>query len=290
MGDWGGTSNTMGKVKVVTDSTSEISPAVAQELEIAVLPYHIDFEGEQYLDGITISPDEFIARMARSASSPDTQSPTVDEFKELYTRLAQTTDSIISIHGSARLSDAYRNANEAKEVVRDRCRVVVVDTQLASMGVGIIVRAAARAANEGASLDDVARLVRSMLTQTHILFFIENVEFIQKDGPLAKVALGGPVANVKPLLRLESGEVFPLERVRTRAKALERLYEFVADFPQIDQMAILYSTTPNEAENLAKRIDAVFPKDRIVIARYGPVLGSQVGLAAMAVVVYEGEE
>jgi DegV family protein with EDD domain len=280
----------MGKVKVVTDSTSEIPPAVAQELGISVLPHHISFDSEEYLDGVTITPDEFIARLARTPTVPETQPPTVDEFRDLYTRLAQTTDSIISIHGSAKLGNAYHNASEAKEVVRDRCRVVVVDTQLASMGVGFIVRAAARSANEGASLDDVARLVRSMVTQTHILFFIENMEFIQKDGPLAKVALGGPVANVKPLLRLESGEVFPLERVRTRAKALERLYEFVADFPNIEEMAILYSTTPNEAENLAKRIDSVFPKDRIVVARYGPVLGAQVGLAAMAVVVYEGEE
>ncbi len=280
----------MGKVKVVTDSTAEITPAVAQELGITVLPHHVNFETEHYLDGVSITTDEFIARLARAQVPPETEPPTVDEFKEAYTRLAQSTDSIISIHGSAKLSDTYRNATEAKEVVRDRCRVTVIDTQLASMGVGFIVRAAASAANEGASLDDVARLVRSMLTQTHILLFLENTEFIQKDGPLAKVALAGPVANVKPLLRLESGEVFPLERVRTRAKALERLYEFVADFPNIEEMAILYSTTPNEAENLAKRIDLVFPKDRIVVARYGPVLGSQLGLAAMAVVVYEGEE
>lgn len=280
----------MGKVKVVTDSTAEITPAVAQELGITVLPHHVSFETEHYLDGVSITADEFIARLARAQAPPETEPPTVDEFKEAYTRLAQSTDSIISIHGSAKLSDTYRNATEAKEVVRDRCRVTVIDTQLASLGVGFIVRAAANAANEGASLDDVARLVRSMLTQTHILFFLENTEFIQKGGPLAKVALAGPVANVKPLLRLESGEVFPLERVRTRAKALERLYEFVADFPNIEEMAILYSTTPNEAENLAKRIDLVFPKDRIVVARYGPVLGSQLGLAAMAVVVYEGEE
>ena len=78
--------------------------------------------------------------------------------------------------------------------------------------------------------------------------------------------------------------------MRTRAKALERLYEFVADFPKIDQMAILYSTTQNEAENLARRIDAVFAKDKIYIGKYGPVLGAHLGLAAMAVVVYEGEE
>jgi DegV family protein with EDD domain len=280
----------MAKVKVVTDSTSDISPALAQELGITVLPNHLRLGSEQYLDGVEITPDEFIARMGKSPGQVETLPPSVEEFRDLYTTLCQDADGIISIHLSAKLSEACKNANEAKEIVRDRCRVVVVDTQLASMGVGFIVRAAAQAANEGASLDDVARLVRAMLPQTHILFFVENAEYLQRGGRLGKSQAGGPLVNVKPLLRLESGEIFPLERVRTRAKALERLYEFVADFPKIEQMAILYTTTQNEADNLAKRIDAVFPKDKIYIGKYGPALGAHLGLAAMAVVVYEGEE
>ena len=280
----------MAKVKVVTDSTSDVSPALAQELGITVVPHHLVLGSEEYLDGVEITPDEFIARLGKTPGPVETRPPSVEEFRDVYTGMCQATDGIISIHLSAKLSDAYKNANEAKEIVRDRCRVVVVDSQLASMGVGFIVRAAAQAANEGASLDDVARVVRAMLPQTHILFFVENAEFLQRGGRFGKAQAGGPLVNVKPLLRLESGEIFPLERVRTRAKALERLYEFVADFPQIDQLAILFSTTQNEAENLARRIDAVFPKDKIYIGKYGPVLGAHLGLAAMAVVVYEGEE
>jgi len=280
----------MAKVKVVTDSTSDVSPALAQELGITVVPNHLLLGEDRYLDGVDITADEFIARLGKMPGPVETQPPSVEELRELYTNLCQDAEGVISIHISAKLSDTCKNANEAKEIVRDRCRVIVVDTQLASMGVGFIVQAAARAANEGATLDDVARLVRGMLPQTHILFFAENSEYLQRGGRLGKAAAGGPLINVKPLLRLESGEIFPLERVRTRAKALERLYEFVADFPKIDQMAILYSTTQNEAENLAKRIDGVFPKDRIYIGKYGPVLGAHLGLAAMAVVVYEGEE
>jgi len=281
----------MTRVRVVTDSTADISPAQARELDVTVVPHHLKIGPEEFLDGVNITPEEFIARLARTQVSLETSPPAIEEFRETYARLNEATDAIISIHLSAKLSDAYKNAVEAKETLRDRCRIVVVDTQLASLGVGFIVQAAAEAAKEGASLDDVARLVRGMLPQTHILFFVESAEYLQRGGRLGK-AQGtlGPLANIKPLLRLEGGEVFPLEKVRTRAKALERLYEFVADFPKIERMAILCSTTPNEAENLAKRIDAVFPKDKIVIGKYGPVLGAHLGLAAMAVVVYEGEE
>jgi DegV family protein with EDD domain len=281
----------MGKVKVVTDSTADIAQAQARELGIIVIPHHIQLATESLLDGVNITADEYATRLGKTPAPMATFPPSLEEFRELYTRLNQTTDSIISIHLSAKLSDTYKNADAAKELLRDRCRIVVVDTQLASLGVGFIALAAAQAANEGASLDEVARQVRGMLPQTHILFFVENADFLLKGGRLGKAsATLGPVANIKPLLRLESGEIFPLEKVRTRAKALERLYEFVADFPKIERMAILYSTTPNEAENLAKRIDAVFPKDKIVLARYGPTLGVHLGLGAMAVVVYEGEE
>jgi DegV family protein with EDD domain len=280
----------MAKVKVVTDSTADISPSLARELGITVVPHHLQIDSEQFLDGVDITPDEFIARLGKTPGPVQTLPPSTEDFQAVYTRLGQVTDAILSIHLSARLSDTYKNAAEARDALRERLRIVVVDTQLASMGVGFIVQAAAKAALEGGTLDEVARLVRGMLPQTHILFFVENMEYLQRGGRLGLAQTTGPIANIKPLLRLESGEIFPLEKVRTRAKALERLYEFVADFPKIDRMAILYSTTPNEAENLAKRIDAVFPKDKIFIGKYGPVLGAHLGLAAMAVVVYEGEE
>ena len=188
----------MARVKVVTDSTSDVSPALAQELGITVIPHHLHLGAEHYMDGVEITPDEFIARMGKTPGPVETLPPSVEEFRDVYTSLCQATDGIISIHLSAKLSDVCKNANEAKEIVRDRCRVIVVDTQLASMGVGFIVRAAAQAANEGASLDDVARLVRAMLPQTHILFFVENAEYLQRGGRLGNAQAGGPMINVNP--------------------------------------------------------------------------------------------
>ena len=159
------------------------------------------------------------------------------------------------------------------------------------MALGFMALNAAKSAAAGESLDDIAEQVRGMIPQTHILFFVDTLDYLQRGGRIGKAqALMSNMLNVKPLLRLEDGEIQPVERLRTRAKALERLYEFVADFPKIEEMAILYSTTPNEANTLAKRIDPVFPRPRIQLLPYGPVLGVHVGPGAMAVVVYEGEE
>jgi len=130
-----------------------------------------------------------------------------------------------------------------------------------------------------------------MLPQTHVLFFVDSLEYLQRGGRIGKIqALLDSMINVKPLMRLEDGEIVLMEKVRTRAKALERLYEFVADFPHVERLGIVYSTTPNEASNLARRLGDIVPQERVMLARYGPGLAAHLGPAAMGVVVYEGPE
>lgn len=281
----------MARVKIVTDSTSDLPPALVKEWDITVVPLSIHFGSETYLDGVNLSEEQFFARLAASPVLPTTSPPSVKTFQDVYAKLSQTTDAILAVHISSKLSATYAAAVAAREALTNRCRIVIVDSTLTSMALGFMALNAAKSAAAGESLDDIAEQVRGMIPQTHILFFVDTLDYLQKGGRIGKAqALMSNVLNVKPLLRLEDGEIQPVERLRTRAKALERLYEFVADFPKIEELAILYSTTPNEANTLAKRIDAVFSRQRIQVLPYGPVLGVHVGPGAMAVVVYEGEE
>lgn len=281
----------MARVKIVTDSTSDLPPALVKEWDITVVPLSIHFGSETYLDGVNLSEEQFFARLAASPVLPTTSPPSVKTFQDVYAKLSQTTDAILAVHISSKLSATYAAAVAAREALTNRCRIVIVDSTLTSMALGFMALNAAKSAAAGESLDDIAEQVRGMIPQTHILFFVDTMDYLQKGGRIGKAqALMSNVLNVKPLLRLEDGEIQPVERLRTRAKALERLYEFVADFPKIEELAILYSTTPNEANTLAKRIDAVFSRQRIQVLPYGPVLGVHVGPGAMAVVVYEGEE
>ncbi|MBM3133840.1 MAG: DegV family protein [Chloroflexi bacterium] len=281
----------MARVKIVTDSTSDLPPALVKEWDITVVPLLIHFGSETYVDRVNISEEQFFARLTASPLLPTTSPPSVKAFQDVYAKLSQTTDAILSVHISSKLSATYAAAVAAREALTNRCRIVIVDSTLTSMALGFMALNAAKAAAAGESLDDIAEQVRGMIPQTHILFFVDTLDYLQKGGRIGKAqALMSNVLNVKPLLRLEDGEIYPVERLRTRAKALERLYEFVADFPKIEELAILYSTTPNEANTLARRIDAIFPRQRIQLLPYGPVLGVHVGPGAMAVVVYEGEE
>lgn len=281
----------MARVKVVTDSTADIPVAIVRELDITVVPQKVTIGNDTFLDGVNLKTDEFFSRLSQTGLMPMTSDPGPAVMEETYRQLAQTTDSILSIHISSKLSRTYHSALAAKEKLTDRCRILVVDSTLTTMALGFIVIAAAQTALQGASLNEVARRARGMIPQTHLLFFVDTMEYLQRGGRVGKATtLLGTMLNVKPLLRLEDGEIFPLEKVRTRAKALERLYEFVADFPRIEQLAILYSTTPNEAQSLAKRIDPLFPKEKILITTYGATLAAHTGPGALGVVVYEGEE
>ncbi|MEW6231801.1 MAG: DegV family protein [Chloroflexota bacterium] len=281
----------MAQVKIVTDSTADLPFSITKELDITVVPLNVHFGNETYRERQDIDEDQFFTRLAEGGAPPHTSPPSPEDFQKAYARLAQLTDSILSIHLSSKLSGTYAAARGAGDALRDRCEIVVIDSTLTSLGLGFIVTEAARAAREGQPLEAVARLARGMVLQTHVLFFVDSLEYLLRGGRIGKAqAILGTMLNVKPLFRLDRGEITLYEKVRTRAKAMERLYEFVADFPHIEKIAILHSTTPNEAHSLARRVDAVYPMGRIFIGKYGPVLGTHLGPGAMGVVVYEGQE
>jgi DegV family protein with EDD domain len=284
----------MGRVRVVTDSTADLAPDVARDLDITVVPVRVHLGRKEFRDGVNLTDDAFIDLLrAQPRLFPSTDAPSVDEFESVYAALARTTDSILSVHLSGRLGETCRSAMAAKErySIRDICRVVVLDSQLTSLGLGLIAMEAARAAKSGRSLDEVARLARAMLPQTHVFFFVDTLDYLQHGGRTSKIeSLLNSMIDIKPLLRLEDGEIVLMEKVRTRAKALERLYEFVADFPHVEVLGIVHSTTLNEANNLAKRLESIVPREKVTITRYGPGLAAHLGLGALGVVVYEGLE
>lgn len=284
----------MEHVRVVTDSTADLTPEIAAACGITVVPVSVRFGREQYYDHVTLSGDDFMSRLkAQPHVYPDAVPPAVHEFESTYSALACHTSSILSIHLSGRLGATYANACQARDhhKVRNACRVTVIDSRLTSLGLGFVAMEAAIAAKAGKPLDEVARLARAMLPQTHVLFFVDTLDHLRRGGRIGKIqALWGSVTGIKPLLRLDDGEIVLMEKVRTRAKALERLFEFVSDFPRVERLGIVYSTTPNEANNLARRVEGVVPRSHIMMARYGCGLACHLGPGALGVVVYEGLE
>jgi DegV family protein with EDD domain len=158
------------------------------------------------------------------------------------------------------------------------------------LGLGILVEAAARAAQEGQPLDEIVRYVRGIVPQIYIVFFSEHLDDLKHaDGIGEAQALLGTMLGIKPLFTLENGEIIPIEKVKTREYAIEKLVEFVTEFDAIYQVAIIKSSyePTEETDYITEQLREVFPNLEVPVMAYGPVLMSYMGAAALGVVVYE---
>lgn len=277
-------------VRIVTDSTSDIPLPLAQELNITVIPLFVHFGTEVFRDSVDLSPDEFYRRLKRGGVLPKTSVPPVGAFTETYSKLAGETDAILSIHISAKLSGTYDAAILGKKSVAGKCRIEVIDSWNTSMALGLLAILAARAAREGASLEEISQMVHHNIPRAHLFGMVDTLEYLQKGGRIGSAeALMGTALNIKPILTVKEGETFPLKRVRSRSKAIDELCNLAQEHSPVKEMAILHSTTPDEAEKLAGRLDALFPKEKIPRARFGPVLGTYVGPGSLGIALIEQE-
>jgi DegV family protein with EDD domain len=283
----------MGKVAIVTDSTAFLEPGVAQELEINVVPLSVHLGDETLRDGLDITPETFFQRLEQGGVIPRTSPPSVGTFEKVYADLHARTDEILSIHISGHLSQTLSNAERGAESLLGRCSIMVVDSMTTSLGLGILAKASAKAAQQGADLDEVVRLVRGMIPHIYTVFYVDQMEYLERGNRIGRAqAVLGTMLNVKPLLFVEDGEIIPLEKVRTHEKAVEKLFEFVAEFSELEQAAIVQrSASPTqETKMLLERLEQLFPDMEFPIIQYGPVLASHIGPSGMGVVVYETPE
>lgn len=275
-------------VRILTDSTADLPPNVAERLGITVLPVSIHLGPKTLRDGVDTNPSDFITTLSHSPA-PTTSPPSVKLFEEAFAELTQNAGQVVAIHVSSKLSKTYQNAVRAATPLLGRSKIVVIDSQLVTVGLGMLVTAAAQAAQSGASLEQVVKLVRGMIPRIYIAFFAETLEYLERGGRIGKAqAMIGTMLNIKPLLILEEGELVPLEKVRTRSKAIEKLVEFITEFTNIKRMVVLHGNTPEDVTNLLEQVNLILPDLDTSVDLYGPVSATHIGPSALGVVVYEG--
>jgi len=276
-------------VKIVTDSSADLPAQLVQELGITVVPLYVRFGEEVYRDRVDISEDEFYQRLSHDPIHPSTIQPTPQDFADVYQKLSPEADGIISIHISAKLSGTCNSALQGKGMIEKGCPIEVIDSQTLTMALGIISVMAAKSANMGKGLEEVVAEVRQAIPATHLLGLLDTLKYVLLGGRIGKAqALIGSILNVKPLLSLQDGETVPASRVRTRSKGIDRLFNFAKSASNIQDLAIAYNTTPDEAQALGERIGTIFTKERIKLARIGPMLGVHMGPGALIVALREG--
>lgn len=279
----------MGQVRIVTDSTAELSADIARELGITVIPLNIHVGRDRFRDGIDIAAQELSARLESTDSLPFTTAPPLHVFEDTYRTLGNEIDDILSIHLSAKLSRTVDLARRAATSLIGQRRIAVVDSLTTSLALRTLVKAASEIAGEGVSLDEVVRLVRAMIPHVYLVFFVESLEYLERGERIGRAeALLGTMLSIKPLLIIEDGEILPLEKVRTRSSGLDRLYEFVTEFPHLEKIALLKGANAVTPAELVDRLRLAYPGIDLDVITYGPVLATHLGPEAIGIFVYEG--
>ena len=281
----------MAVVRVVTDSAAYIPEEKIEQLGIRVLPHAVYWDHVSFRDGIELSREDFFARLHAEGASLRIMPPSVTDFRRAYAELSQETDSILSIHVSARLSEASRIASQATESFLGRCQTVIVDSLTSSLGLGILATAAAEAGADGQSLDDVVHLMRAMIPRVYGVLFTEDLEYLERAGRIGRAqSLLGSMLGIKPFLIIEEGEIIPMEKVTTRERVIDKLVEFVAEFSAVEQLGVVQSggETMEEIQSLLERLHLLFPDKEIPVVLYDPVLAYHIGPNNIGVIIYEG--
>ncbi|MGI8926735.1 MAG: DegV family protein [Tepidiformaceae bacterium] len=275
-------------VRIVTDSTCDLAPAVAAEHGITVVPLTVFFGDEELLDGINITADTFYERLVASPVLPRTSQPPVESFRQAYERLGEDSGQIVSIHISSRLSGTVNSASVAREAVSHELQIELIDSYNVSLGLGAIVLVAAEVAQNGGTMAQVVEAARRAMDRVHVVAALDTLEYLQRGGRIGRArSLLGSLLSIKPLVHVEDGEVAPLERVRTRTRAVERLFEIATAERTLRRVDVACTGDDAQAEAFIERMRPLMPHTEFHLGHLGPVVGVYTGPNALGLALLE---
>ena len=277
-------------VRVVTDSCSDITPKMAEQFGLTVIPLNVHFGDKVYRDNIDLNTEGFYQKLTRSKILPTTSIPSLAVFTDTLNNLAKETRDILVITLSRKFSAVYDIASKSKEAFKSKCNIEVIDSQVGIGGQLILAVSAALMARAEATLEEIANWVTSAIPRTHVLMTFDTLEYLRRGGRIGKAqAFLGTLLKVNPILGIKEGEAFPITRVRSRALAVDFLVNFVENFKKIDALVIEDAITTNELGKLAQRLEGLAPDGHFYRSKVSPVVGTHVGPHVLSVSVLEGE-
>lgn len=280
------------RIAIITDSTADLPHDLATELGITVVPFDLRFGHEHFRDGVDLTTDDLIDRIQESGFPPATSSPSPRIFSDIFADLAANHDGILAIHMSSRLSSVVKSARIAASqfaaTTPTAVSIEIVDSLNVSLGLGLQVMRAAELVRAGLPLAAIAEQLRIEVPANHLVFFLEQLDIQRQRGRVGKgLEVVGSVLQIKPVLRLEEGQVIPHERARTRARALDMLVEFAESLPAVDGIGIIYDTTPADVEILRQRLKVLAPDAHLDTVQFGPALAAHLGPGVVGLAIRE---
>ena len=273
-------------VKIVTDSTADLPAGLASELGITEVPLYVKFGDAVYRDKVDITSEEFFSRLESDPILPTTLPPTPQDFADVYRTVSKDADAIVSIHISSKMSETCESAIKGKELSGINCPIEIIDSLWVSAALGMLVMDAARSAIAGVKYESIVKTVIETIPRIDYLGMFDDLGYLSRGGRIGKAkAFMGTVLGVKLLLTIAHGEFLPSDKVHSRNKALDRICEFVRTAGKLQEIAVVHSTLPDDAQALADRLKSILPGERINIIRHGPGIGVHVGPGTVGAVV-----
>lgn len=284
----------MAKVALVTDSTTYIPNELLNGVDLHIVPSVVIWGSEEMRDGVDIQPAEFYERLATAEEMPTTSQPTPAAFKETYEKIiAGGQKDILSMHVSAKLSGTLASAEQAAAMLPD-ANIEVIDGLSASMGTGWPLLEAAKAAKAGKSLQEVADIARKCRDQGGVMLLVDTLEFLHRGGRIGGASrFLGTALNLKPILEVIDGAIEPIERVRTKKKAIARLVDVLEErvggrTPV--RLAAIHANAPDDCQMLLDMATQRVNPTQSVVTAVSPAVGTHTGPGTLGLAYMAGVE
>jgi DegV family protein with EDD domain len=267
-------------IALVTDSTAYMPPELLEQYGIYVVPNVVNWGTETYRDGVDISAKAFFERLKKDPVLPTTAVASIGEFHDIYAKAAQEAEAVLGVHLSAKLSGTYSTAVQAAKMLPGK-RIEVIDSNATAMAMGFVVLAAARAAEAGQSFEQVVQTARDSIPHVGVVFTVETLEFLRRGGRIGGAqAFMGSLLDMKPILDLRDGRVEPIERVRTKRKAVDRVMDIIverATGKSPIRLATLHANAPEEAAALLEKCKQRLGAVEAIMCEVSPTVATHAG-------------
>ncbi len=243
------------RVRVVTDSTSDLDQSTAESLGITVVPIYVRWGADVLKDGVDLTPSQFYARLAKDGAHPATAQPSPDDFTRAYKSLVDSS-GIVSIHISSKISGTHNSTRLASEALGAAAPPIeVVDSGLNSAGLGLVVLAAARVAGEGAGFTEVVAEARRAVQETRMVGLFNTMKYLARGGRISPATgLAGTILHVKPILTFRDGEIVRAGLARSREAGIKRLLRLLKEMAPLSEIVVSHSTHQSELRSFVQRV------------------------------------
>ena len=273
-------------IKIITDSTSDISSELAESLGITVVPVYVRFGDKVYRDGIDLTNEQFYRMLEISPVHPATSKTAPEDFAKVFGQYANKADGIISIHISSRISGTYNSALLAKNKINGNLPIEVIDSKFNSGGLALIVMEAARMAKAGLGMNEITEKIKETIEHIKMFGMFDTVKYLTFSGRVKRMVLSAAsILNIRLLLTFNNGDIARAGMARTFDKGMGKIVHFVKNNSGIKELLIVHSEVPDKANQLKEQISEFVDSGKVMILKLGAGLGVHGGPGVLLVAI-----